>query len=226
MNDETQEAHAGSGATLNRLLHENIIEIIAAVILSLATVASAWSAYQATRWSGVQSIHFGEANSLRSESVRASNVAGQQATIDVTVFTQWANAVASGNQRLAKFFAARFRKEFRPAFKAWLALPRVKGSKIPPGTPFSLPQYKLAEDVKSQTLAAQATHSFNAAKDANQTGDDFVLTAVLFASVLFFSGISTKFTSLPIRAVLIGLAVATFIAGASVMFSLPQNVGF
>ncbi len=77
-----------SPADERRSRRERVIEVLAAVILSLATVASAWSAYQATRWSGVQSIRFGEANALRSESVRASNLAGQQTTVDVTVFTQ------------------------------------------------------------------------------------------------------------------------------------------
>jgi hypothetical protein len=215
-----------SGELEEHRVRRDIIEILAAVVLSLATVASAWSAYQATRWSGVQSIRFSRANALRSESVQASNTAGQQVTIDVTVFTQWAAAVAQSDTRLANFYEKRFRKEFVPAFEAWLALPRSKGSKIPPGTPFSLPQYKLAKNVESEKLAQQATDSFDGAKDANQTGDDFVLTAVLFASVLFFSGISTKFDAVAIRAVLIGLAIVTFVAGAIVMFSLPQNVGF
>ncbi len=133
--------------------------------------------------------------------------------------------MSSGDERLATFFEDRFRKEFVPAFEAWLALPKAEGSAVPPGTPFSLPDYQLSKDAESQKLAARATAAFSAAKDANQTGDNFVLAAVLFASVLFFAGISTKFESVTIRGVMIGLALVTFLTGAVGMLLLPQNVG-
>ena len=51
------------------------VEILAAAILAFATVASAWSAYQATRWNGVQAVAFAEAGAARVESVRASDLA-------------------------------------------------------------------------------------------------------------------------------------------------------
>jgi hypothetical protein len=37
------------------------VELIAAVLLSMATVLTAWSGYQATRWSGVQATAFSRA---------------------------------------------------------------------------------------------------------------------------------------------------------------------
>jgi hypothetical protein len=43
--------------------------------------------------------------------------------------------------------------------------------------------------------------------------------------VLFFAGISTKFESVTIRGVMIGLALVTFLTGAVGMLLLPQNVG-
>lgn len=46
-------------------------EIAAAILLSIATVLTAWCAYQATRWSGVQSIRYAEASAARVESTRA-----------------------------------------------------------------------------------------------------------------------------------------------------------
>jgi hypothetical protein len=36
-------------------------EVLTAIVLSLATTASAWCAYQATRWAGVQTFRLNDA---------------------------------------------------------------------------------------------------------------------------------------------------------------------
>ena len=46
---------------------DRLVEVISAAVLALATIASAWSAYQATRWGGVQAAAFAEAGALRAE---------------------------------------------------------------------------------------------------------------------------------------------------------------
>lgn len=199
------------------------IETWSVLLISLATVATAWSAYQSHRWGGVQTVNFGLANTNRTESVRASNLAAQQAAIDVNLFTDWAAAVATKDKPLASFLRARFRKEFVPAFNAWLDLPSA--GRIPPGTPFTLPEYRLAERVKSDQLADDAAAYFDTAKDNNQTGDNFVLVSVAFASVLFFGGISTRFDRIGPRVALLSMGTTVFILAAIIEFSLPQNVG-
>ena len=84
-------------------------EIISAVLLSLATVLAAWSAFQSAKWSGVQATRFSQASALRMESVRASTAAGGQEQVDVTLFAQWVNAYDAGNTRLSNFYFERFR---------------------------------------------------------------------------------------------------------------------
>jgi len=200
------------------------LEIIAAVLLALATISSAWSAYQATRWTGVQATEFGRASSLRSESVRASNQANVQVSIDVSVFTQFLAAYAAEETELVDFYRDRFREEFKPAFEAWLA--SAPEGQVPDGTPFALPEYQLAAAQEADRLEVEATAAFDAAKDANQTSDNFVLTAVLFASVLFFAGVGTRFRTQGIRRFMIGLAALMFAGALVVVFSLPQNIGF
>ncbi len=199
------------------------IETWSVILISMATVATAWSAYQAHRWGGVQAVNFGLANTNRTESVRASNLAAQQTAVDVNVFTDWVAAKAAGDQRLADFLEQRFRVEFVPAFEAWLELPRINN--IPEGTPFTLPEYVLAERERSDQLADDAGAYFEAAKDANQTGDNFVLIGVLFASCLFFGGISTRFDRIGPKIVLLSIGSLLFVTAAIIEFLLPQNVG-
>ena len=97
------------------------LEVAATVILALAAVVTAWSGYQANRWHGEQAIAFSHANALRVESTRASDLADTQTEIDVATFTQWVDAYARHETRLAEFYRRRFRKEFQPAVAVWVA---------------------------------------------------------------------------------------------------------
>ncbi|MGH2980971.1 MAG: hypothetical protein ACRDKV_02875, partial [Solirubrobacterales bacterium] len=97
------------------------LEIGAAVLLALATVATAWSGYQASRWNGEQAKAFSRAGATRIESAKAADLANSQTQIDVATFIQWVDAERSKDQALADFYRDRFRKEFRPAFAAWEA---------------------------------------------------------------------------------------------------------
>jgi hypothetical protein len=97
------------------------VELAATVLLALATVATAWSGYQASRWNGEQAKAFSRANAARIESTRASSLANSQAQIDVATFIQWVDAYAQEETELADFYFERFREEFRPAVDAWIA---------------------------------------------------------------------------------------------------------
>ncbi len=200
------------------------VDILAVIILSVATVSSAWSAYEATRWSGVQAVNYSQASAARTESTRQSNRANTLSAIDVQLFSDWVAAMSQKDTRRADFLRERFREEFRPAFEAWLN--SVPKGTIPPGSPFALPEYSLAAQRESDRLVVEAEAHFAAANDANQTGDNFVLTTVLFATVLFFAGIASHFESVGIKRTMIVLGVIMWVAAVGIMFSLPQNVGF
>src|SRR5207247_8461799 len=130
--------------------------------------------------------------------------------IDVATFIQWVDAHEQHRTRLADFYRARFRDEFKPAFAAWLATKPFENAAAPP-TPFALPRYRLKASEEADRLDATAAAASNAAKDANQRADNYMLAVVLFASSLFFAGISTKLNSVRARATILGLGCFVFI---------------
>jgi hypothetical protein len=208
--------------TLSR--HARVIEIASAVLLALATVATAWSSYQATRWSGVQANSYSRASALRIESTRASTEAGQLRQIDITVFTQWLDAFALDQTELADFYRDRFRDEFRPAFDAWAAtMPRTNPDA--PKSPFAMPEYVLEADAQAAALTAEAESFTARALEANQRGDNYVLCVVLFATALFFVGVSTRFRSEWVRIGLVAVAVIVFLATAAWVGTFPVSFG-
>src|SRR5262245_20431456 len=87
-------------------------EVVAALLLAVATVATAWSRYQATRWAGETTKAAAAANGARIAASRSADLANSQQEVDVATFTQWVNAYARNETTLADFYFARFRAEF------------------------------------------------------------------------------------------------------------------
>jgi hypothetical protein len=197
------------------------VEVLAALILALATIASAWSAYEATRWGGVQADAYAQAGATRAESVRASNLAATNLNVDVEYFAIWLDeAGQGGDKQVLALLERAFRPEFALAFDAWLATDPLE-NQDGPATPFDMDEYVVAAAQQAEELRSEAEAANAAAVDANQTGDNYVLTTVLFASVLFFAGISTKFGGRWVRIILVVFGFLAFFGGAVLLFTFP-----
>jgi len=213
------------------------IELIATIVMALAAIATAWCAFQATKWSGIMAIEFSNANAGRVESTRVDSVANTQRSIDVGVFTSWLNAVAaevdageippvreSGyvpvDGTLSAFYYERMRDEFRPALDAWLAADPLNDPNAP-ATPFAMEEYQLAAAMEADDLLEQSALDRQDALDANQNGDNYVLTTVGFALVIFFAGVSSKLKERRNRWIAISVALVLFVGGLIAVFSLP-----
>lgn len=185
------------------------IDVAATVLLALATVATAWSGYQASRWNGEQAKAFSSANASRIESTRASGLADTQTQIDVATFTQWVDAFAREETELAEFYRRRFRAEFTPAVDAWVATRPLRNADAPL-TPFAMPQYRLEARAEAERLEAAAETSAARARTNVQRATNYVLAVVLFAATLFFAGMSSKLPSRRLRLALLVIGVVVF----------------
>ena len=198
-------------------------ELVATVLLSVAAVATAWSGYQATRWNGEQAKAAARANALRIDSTKAAGLANTQTEIDVATFTQWVNAYAQEQTELADFYFKRFREEFRPAVDAWVATRPLKNSDAPL-TPFAMPEYTLAARTEADRLDAEAEVQAAQARRNIQRASNYVLGVVLFASALFFAGMSTKLTSPRLRVVMLCIGCAVFLGTAIWIATSPVSI--
>jgi hypothetical protein len=199
------------------------LELIATVLLALATVATAWSGYQASRWNGEQAKAFGRASSARIESTKADGLANAQTQVDVAVFTQWANAYALEQEELADFYFARFRAEFKPAVEAWVATRPLRNENAPL-TPFAMPEYELAARAEADRLEAEAEGWSTTARENVQRATNYVLCVVLFAAVLFFAGIATKLRTPALRRVLLGFGLVVFLGTLVWLATFPVSL--
>lgn len=213
------------------------LESIASIVLAVAVVLTAWAAFQAGKWGGEQSIQFSVAGAARTESTRHDTRGGQLAQIDVSMYTDFVAAYVDDvdNGRipqydgttftptegtLSGFLYERLREEFRPAMDAWLASDPV-GNPDAPATPFDMPEYQVSEFAEADRLVEVADEAAVNAREANQTGDNYVLTAVLFAAVLFFSGIASKLENRWNRYFVNLVGIIGVVAGAIILVKLP-----
>jgi len=194
--------------------------LLATILLAVAALATAWSTFQSGRWRGNQAADNNKGQAARIESSEAHTRAGQLTQIDIAIFIQWVDANASHKTKLARFYRRRFRADFRPAFDAWLAA-RPFTNPTAPSSPFVMPEYRLAQTAQAERLAATATVLSTAAGNANQRADDYLLALVLFASSLFFAGISTKLKSLRQQEVLLTIGWLIFLASTVWIATIP-----
>jgi hypothetical protein len=198
-------------------------ELAATVLLAIAAVATAWASYQSARWHGEQARGQSRSIAARVESTRAANVANRQGQIDVALFTQWVDAYARDETELADFYDKRFRPEFKPAFDAWVAT-RPRKNPSAPLSPFAMPQYKLAATAQADRLEAQAAAFSDRGGDFRQRADNYSLAVVLFASSLFFAGISTRLHSSTTRMVVLGLGCTLFLGTVIWIATFPVSL--
>ncbi len=198
------------------------LELFGTVLLSVAALATSWAGFQATLWSGDQMVYANESIALRSKSTRASTRAGQLVTIDVGLFNSWMTEQFRGDSGLRRFLEQRFRPEFKVAFDDWLRSNPLHSPTAAP-TPFVLPSYHVSAADSANIYEARADSAEQLSAHANTTGDAYVLTAVILATVMFFAGTAQQTEGQRLRWFLLGLA-ALACAGAVVrLFTLPRG---
>jgi hypothetical protein len=201
------------------------LELVATLLLAFATVATAWSAYQARVWTGEQAKLTSRATASRIEVNRSAALANRQVQIDVATFSSWVDARAQDDSRLADFYAERFRDEFKPAFDAWLATEPLDDPSAPK-TPFTMPEYRLQADADAAQQEAQGAALAARSSRANTRANNYMLAVVLFATALFCAGMATKLHGPRLRMGILGLGCAVFVVTLVWVATFPAMLTF
>lgn len=221
MKTHLQEA-TSSGAP-KAASHLAIFEPLALLLLSVATVGTAWCSFQAAAWGGV-SQRFTNLSAAASRSSAAAQLQAQQmGLLDVLLFSQFMNAHSASNDALARFYSDRFRGEAKSAFAAWMATRPFENPEAPPH-PFvtNLYQPKLLKE--AGRAEAESQQLWQRAAEAGRTSRSYVLITVVLASALFCGGTASKFEALWIRRAVLALGLAAFVFAAERLFLLPVQV--
>ena len=195
------------------------VDIASVVLISLATVLTAWAGYEAARWTAVQTQSYNNASSQRIQAAVLSGRTNALEIVDVATFLEYVRAVATHTTDEQDFIYKRFRTEMKRAVDAWIAT-KPRTNPAAPSSPFAMPQYTLKTTQEAARLNALASESFKQATEANELGDEYVRLTVIFAAVSFLAGISTRFV-FPNHLIVVVLGFGALAYGLIRMFELP-----
>jgi hypothetical protein len=229
MGADTGGAAPGDGVTASRgramswladTRWDGWIETIAVLLLATASLAAAWSGYQAALWGGEQATLFSQASARRVQATQASTNAYLYTLIDLDAFNNFAGAYASGDDQLMAVYRRQFSDRLAPAVEAWLATDPLHNPDAP-DTPLAMKEYVVPARADAARLEAEAEDLFERGVDANEQGDGYVLNTVYLATALFFGGIVTRVKSREGRAFLDALGVGLLVFGVYHVATLP-----
>jgi hypothetical protein len=200
--------------------HARMVQIGEALLLSLVTIAAAWSGYAAAKWGTESRIQLAEAATLRNLATRADLAALSTRNFDSSTFNAWFTAFTLDDPQKQALAERRFRPEFKVAFDAWIATDPFNNPRAPPG-PSYMPQYKLADQAKAEALDREAEAASAAGHHAGVVGDDYIRITVFLAAVLFLVGIGSTFKLHTIRYALIGVGSLLLILAIVLLLQQP-----
>ena len=125
----------------------------------------------------------------------AGRLAGANAEelYDRQLFIQYMVSNLDGKSAAAAYLQSLFRPEAKRVIDQWLTMPAAKRRGL--RTPFALKEYSPPDRASAAKLNETAGRLFDLALHARQRSDRYILLTVLFASVSFLGGISTKLSS-------------------------------
>ena len=189
-----------------------IIEIVTVVLLALATVGSAWSAYQVTRWNGVETDEARVSGAHRIDASRAYALATQTIAYDSAAVSQYAQAVTSEDVRLQQFIRETIiRPDFLPIIESWQQ--QIDAGELPTNL---LENQEYLDDLlaPSQDADEKALAASVKSEEAGDNADDYIRLTLFFASALFFAGITASFrTRLPKLLLVVAAGAILAVAG-------------
>jgi hypothetical protein len=195
--------------------HGGWLPALEAAVLSIVTLLAAWSGFSAAKFSTEASLHLAKASATRSKANRSYQESLDVRIGDALVFNAWLGAKASGNASFQRVTERRFSPQLKPAFEAWLATDPFTNPAAPAG-PQAMPQYHPTGAAAAVVLDRQADELYAEGQHAAQTGDNYVRTTVILASVLFIVGIASHFAQRRIRIALLA------VGGVLVVFALIE----
>lgn len=199
---------------------EGWIEVVIAVVLSVAGLATSWSSFQASLWDGEQAGHYSRANALRVLASSAQQEADSHRAIDIGLFNSWLQAKATNDAPLAAFYEDRFPPELKASFQAWIAQTPLKNPNAPK-SPFTSSAYAPAGFDKAKRLNAEADQTYDRGQKDNGISDVFTQGTVFFAMALFFAGIGQVFKFKRVRIGLLVIAIISCAIGIANIAALP-----
>lgn len=199
------------------------IETITTILLSAASILSAWCVYEASQWNGEQFFRIEDENNADRKRMQKVIASYQRQSAEVTLFLQYVDAVTTENKEKADFLLKRFPPHLKKALYAWKALDPLNNPEAPV-SPMQMKEYVPPEKEDIDRYTEQAMQFKQAANRSDNHSDNYMLLSLVLSSVLFFCGLSGTLDSRANKLILVGLALLIFLVTLFYVIKLPMII--
>lgn len=180
-----------------------------AILMAVASLATAWCSYQNSRWSGLSSDLGTHADKLERQTAAQHLEAGQVQDEQMQLWMEAMDATIDGDEKLARFYTQRFTDELKPAFEKWMALKPLENPAAPPN-PFVDALYTPRFEKEIREARAEAARNEAESNTAGHYSSSYLSNTVILAMVVFFAGTAGKFDQRRVRWSSLAFALALF----------------
>jgi len=196
------------------------IETISTILLSAATILSAWCVYEASQWNGEQYFRIEDENVADRARMQKEIASQQRLAAEATLFIQFVNAKTSGNDEFADFLMDRFPAHLKKATLAWKKLDPMNNPDAPV-SPLHMKEYILPESADIEKYAEQAKEFKMQANQCDHHSDNYMLLSLILSMVLFFCGLSGVMDARTNQLILLSFAAIVFVITLYFIFRFP-----
>jgi hypothetical protein len=197
-----------------------IIEVATVLLLGIATVGSAWCAYQVSQWNDIEADATRASTLARLDASREYALATQKVSYDASTVGTYAEAVIAGNDDLQSFLRTTLvRPGFLPIIDEWER--QIAATDVNPENLFEDQAYLDSVYAPSSQLDADAAAASIRGEEANQNAQQYLLATLFMASALFFAGITSSFSARFTRIILLSASAVTLTVAASRLIGYP-----
>jgi hypothetical protein len=196
------------------------IETITTILLSAATVLSAWCVYEASQWNGEQYFRIEDENNADRKRMQKEIAARQRQVGESQLFLQYVDAVTNDNKEKEDFLRKRFPPHLNKAALAWKELDPLNNPNAPI-SPMQMEEYVLPEEADIEMYAEQAKKFKLAANECDNRSDNYMLLSLVLSTVLFFCGLVGVTNSRSNKLILLGFATFIFLVTLYFVIKFP-----
>lgn len=193
------------------------LEFVIAVMLGLAAIITAWTAFQSTQLGDKVQESFSEGIRTSDQASQEYNTALATDNQSQAIFLEYAKAAVAGDEVTAAYVKdTLMTPELAAAVEWWIEQPEETG----PESPFveENPNWDDSSWVAAEELDVKAQEYFDAAKKADTDGDRFDLLQVIVTLSLFLFGVASLARQQKIQ---IGLAA---LDGVVLVYSIVMTI--
>ena len=201
------------------LLSDRFLEVLAVILLGVATVGTAWCGLQSSLWNGQQDDLTNQLQDQRIEANRLFGAASQAMAYDASTLAEYARAVRADDTQAQRFYrTVLMRPQFVPFVERWQKVIESGGQ---PSNILADAEYVQTMRGPFEAADAQVKLTSNQADAAGKTADSYVLLTVVLAASLFFAGVTSSFRFPVVRLLLLSGSIACLGLATARLVDLP-----